>query len=146
QIVPQAGPRMTHPSETPEPRSSTSSGSASVPRIGLIGVNGYGRTHVRALAELAGEGKAAPAAYTDVAPNAAQVITEAFGRELPGYRSYVEMLAQENLDIVVISTPIHLHAEMIEQAFAHGVSVLVEKPPVVTIQDVHRLLDLQESR
>ena len=56
------------------------------------------------------------------------------------------MLADEDLDMVVLATPIPLHAEMIELAFAAGVSVLVEKPPVVTVQDIDRLLRLQEAR
>ena len=46
---------------------------------------------------------------------------------------------------MVLGTPIPLHAQMIDEAFAAGASVLVEKPPVVTVQDLDRLLARQGS-
>lgn len=119
---------------------------SAVPRIGLIGVNGYGRTHVRGTALLEQDGRAELAAYADVSPDAGQVIAETFGRTVPGYGSALELLEQAGIDIAVISTPIHLHAQMIEQALTHGASVLVEKPPVVTVQDFDRLRSLQQQK
>lgn len=50
---------------------------------------------------------------------------------LPGvhvYQNYREMFEQENLDIVVIATPIFLHSEMIQDSIAHGLAIFVEKP------------------
>lgn len=119
---------------------------AATPRIGLIGVNGYGRTHVRGTALLEQEGRAELAAYADVSPDAGQVVAETFGRTVPGYDSALTLLQQAKVDIAVISTPIHLHAQMIEQALTHGASVLVEKPPVVTVQDHDRLLALLQQQ
>lgn len=116
------------------------------PRIGLIGVNGYGRTHVHGTASLEQGGRAELAAYADVSPDAGQIVADAFGRDVPGYGSALELLQQAKVDIAVISTPIHLHAQMIEQALTHGVSVLVEKPPVVTVQDFERLHELLQDK
>ncbi|WP_020580371.1 Gfo/Idh/MocA family protein [Actinopolymorpha alba] len=119
---------------------------AASPRVGLAGVNGYGRNHLRNAVRLDGEGLLRLVAYADVAPDAAGTVAALCPHPLPGYASFERLLADEALDIAVLGTPIPLHAEMIDQAFAHDVSVLVEKPPVVTVQDLDRLLQAQEGR
>ncbi|MGH3486990.1 MAG: Gfo/Idh/MocA family protein, partial [Actinopolymorphaceae bacterium] len=115
------------------------------PRVGLVGVNGYGRTHLRAAAGLHRERHLDFVAYSDVAANAPDAVAEACSHRVAGFASYRQMLAEVPLDIVILATPIPLHAAMIERAFAAGVSVLVEKPPVVTIQDLDRLVALQRD-
>ncbi|GAA4990871.1 Gfo/Idh/MocA family protein [Actinopolymorpha pittospori] len=116
-----------------------------LPRVGLVGVNGYGRTHLRNAARLHDEGRLRLLAYADVAPTAAAAVAEHCAEPPRAYPGLGAMLDAEALDVAVLGTPIPLHAEMIEQAFGHGVSVLVEKPPVVTVQDVDRLLGRQEN-
>lgn len=116
-----------------------------MPRIGLIGVTGYGRTHLRAAVELERQGRAELVAYADVTPDAPAAVEAEHGGSVRGYQSYLQMFGDERLDIAVVSTPIQMHAEMIEQALSHGLHVLVEKPPVVTVQDFDRLLALQRA-
>ncbi|SDT11507.1 Gfo/Idh/MocA family protein [Actinopolymorpha singaporensis] len=121
------------------------------PRVGLVGVNGYGRTHLRNAARLQEQGLLRLVGYADVAPDAAAVVAEhlaarAYDGPPPhGHRTLTDLLATDRPDIVVLGTPIPLHAQMIEEAFTAGASVLVEKPPVVTVQDMDRLLALQDS-
>ncbi|MEQ4204825.1 Gfo/Idh/MocA family oxidoreductase [Actinopolymorpha sp. B9G3] len=117
-----------------------------LPRVGLVGVNGYGRTHLRAAAQLHLDRRLDFVAYADIAPGAAEAVAESCSHHPMGYPSLAAMLAGEPLDIAILATPIPLHAEMIEQTFAAGVSVLVEKPPVVTIQDLDRLVEVQRGR
>jgi predicted dehydrogenase len=117
-----------------------------LPRIGLVGVDGYGRTHLRAAAGLHRERRADLVAYSDIAPGAGDAVAEFCRHRVAGFPTYARMLAEVPLDIVVVATPIPLHAEMVEQGFTAGVSVLVEKPPVVTIQDFDRLVELQRDR
>ncbi len=117
-----------------------------VPRVGLVGVNGYGRTHLRNAARLQAEGRLRLVAYADVAPTAAGAVAKACPYPVRGHPSFEELLAAEDLDVAVLATPIPLHATMIRLAFEHGVPVLVEKPPVVTIQDLDALLRLGDDR
>ncbi len=49
---------------------------AAIPSVGLVGVNGYGRTHLRDAARLQQEGVLRVAGYADVAPDAAAVVAE----------------------------------------------------------------------
>ena len=50
------------------------------------------------------------------------------------------MIAAERLDVVVISTPMHTHLPLAEQALATGAHVLLEKPPTPTLDEFHRLV------
>ena len=47
------------------------------------------------------------------------------------HRDFREMLEKENLDIVVITTPVFLHKMMIESAMKHNLHIFVEKPLVM---------------
>jgi predicted dehydrogenase len=44
------------------------------------------------------------------------------------YRRYQELLSAKNIDIVIIATPEHWHAQMVLDALAAGKDVYVEKP------------------
>jgi len=57
------------------------------------------------------------------------------------YSDYEEMLTQEDLDIVSICTPNHLHAEEGILAAQAGKHMLIEKPAAITLQSLHALED-----
>ena len=105
-----------------------------IPRIGVASVHGHGASHVSAARALEREGRAVLAAVAD---------HRAPGPELggvPAYHEASEMIAAEQLDIVVISTPMHTHLPLAEQAMAAGAHVLLEKPPTPTLDEFHRLV------
>lgn len=56
------------------------------------------------------------------------------------YTDYREMLAKEDLDIVIVSTPHRFHAEMALAALKNGCHVLVEKPMCVTVGECEQLV------
>lgn len=60
--------------------------------------------------------------------------------EVHVYQNYVEMLERENLDIVVITTPIFLHKEMIEESIAQGLAIFVEKPLALDSRECRSIL------
>lgn len=115
------------------------------PRVGLIGVGGFARTHLSNAARLDSEGMIDLVAYADPTPGAPDSVAEHCTVPLTQHRDHRSMLAEERLDIAVISTPIPLHGPMMADAFSAGVHVLVEKPPVVTIQDLDMALDRQRA-
>ena len=105
-----------------------------IPRIGVASVHGHGASHVSAARELEREGRAVLAAVAD---------HRAPGPELggvPAYHEASEMIASERLDVIVISTPMHTHLPLAEQALAAGAHVLLEKPPTPTLDEFHRLV------
>lgn len=62
----------------------------------------------------------------------------------PAYESYEEMLADDRVDVVHLTTPNHLHHPQAKQALAAGKHVVCEKPLAVTSEQSSELVDLAE--
>ena len=56
------------------------------------------------------------------------------------YDNYHKLLADKSLDIVVVATPDHWHAQMVIDAVEAGKDVYVEKPMAHTIEDADRVV------
>ncbi|MDH7569096.1 MAG: Gfo/Idh/MocA family oxidoreductase [Armatimonadota bacterium] len=115
-------------------------------RTGVIGIGGFGRTHVRALRRMEEEGLAQlvaaaqppmPEVEADIA-----ALREQGVRVWPHWR---DMLAGEELEAVTIAAPVPLHAEMTSGALAAGAHVLLEKPPVPSVAALEALAAQAES-
>jgi predicted dehydrogenase len=61
--------------------------------------------------------------------------------EIALYDDYMKMLQGEKLDLVLIASPPHLHAAMIDAALDAGLSVFVEKPFTIGAAEALRLAD-----
>lgn len=57
------------------------------------------------------------------------------------YRSTSEMFARETLDIVTVALDNASTADAVEQAAAHGVHVMSEKPMAATLEQAQRMVD-----
>jgi predicted dehydrogenase len=62
------------------------------------------------------------------------------------YADYDRMLAEEQLDALVISTPSKLHAAMVDKALQRGLHVFCEKPFVLDVADGERLVETAQSK
>lgn len=79
-------------------------------------------------------------AVCDVVPDATARYVAAWG-EAARYTDYRELLARENLDLLSIATPDHLHADIFVDACAAGVKGIVcEKPIATTLADADRMI------
>lgn len=94
-------------------------------KFGLIGVGRFGKHYMRLLQELEGVSLAATA-------NKTQGNAEA-------------VLADPNIDCVVIATPASTHFGYIKNALQNGKHVLVEKPMVLSAQDAETVRDLVKT-
>ena len=84
-------------------------------------------------------------ALADINLENAQAFQEKWGGDAL-YADYHEMLAQENLDIVSISTWPHLHAEMVIACAEGGVvAIHCEKPMATTFGAAKRMVDVCED-
>src|ERR1035441_1342754 len=61
------------------------------------------------------------------------------------YRNYKEMLADKNIDAVLIATPEHWHAQMVLDALAAGKDVYVEKPLCRTPEEGVALVEAEKK-
>ena len=55
------------------------------------------------------------------------------------YTDYEEMLEKEKPDVLHICTPHYLHVPMAVRAFGQGIHVFMEKPPVISAEQLETL-------
>ncbi len=63
----------------------------------------------------------------------------------PIYNTPDELFAVEQPDIVIVSTPIHLHAEQAIYAFEHGCHVVLEKPISATVESARQIMAARDK-
>lgn len=102
-------------------------------RVGVVGIGFIGTAHVEALRRL---GYIDVVAVADAGGGAAKAETLYVEH---GYDDYREMIQKENLDAVHICTPNHTHFEMAMYAMEHGLSVMLEKPFTMTVEEAEKL-------
>ena len=72
-----------------------------------------------------------------------KIIISGLKKYLPNvniYQNYEEMLEKEDLDIVVVTTPVFLHKKMIEDSMKHNLNIFVEKPMAIGGNDCRLIL------
>lgn len=62
------------------------------------------------------------------------------------YRSYEELLADDSIELIIVSTPAHLHFEHGKMALEHGKHVVIEKPFAATYDEAVALQKLAEEK
>jgi predicted dehydrogenase len=110
------------------------------PRSGIVGAGFIGTVHARAV-RAAGGVLAAVAAH-DAAAGAAAA------RRLSAERSASsaeELVEADDVDVVHVCTPNHLHAPLAERAIAAGKHVICEKPLTTGVDSSRRLAALAAS-
>jgi len=112
-------------------------------KVGLIGINGFGRVHVENVLKLAAKGMVKCVAFADIKVDRQdEQYQQLIALGAKHYTDYNEMLDNhKELDFVTIATPIHLHKPMAIDALNKGFNVFLEKPPAVTIQDIDEIIE-----
>lgn len=109
------------------------------PRIAVVGTGGWGKNHVRVLSELG-----ALTALCDLDADRVRSYSERY--HIPGYASFDELLAREQLDGVVICTPTATHVDLAARGLAQGLAVFVEKPLAHRVQEASGLVEEAEAK
>ena len=114
-------------------------------RIAIVGMGGFAGSHHAAIARLEEKGHAKLICTCD--PNAAgfpgeQLTWRFAARAVQVFPDYQSMLqaCHQNLDMVVVPTPIQLHAEMHAAATSYGLPVYLEKPPTLDYVELERMI------
>jgi predicted dehydrogenase len=105
-------------------------------RAGVVGTGFIGAVHVEALRRLGVE----VAGVVGSSPARARAKGLA-----PVIGSYKELLADEAVDVVHLTTPNHLHHPQVKQALEAGKHVVCEKPLAVTSEQSAELVELAEE-
>jgi UDP-N-acetylglucosamine 3-dehydrogenase len=107
--------------------------------IGVIGVGGWGKNHVRALNELN-----ALKCICDVDQIRANELAKKYN--INNYTSLEDMLNNERLDGIILSTPTVTHFELAKRILEKCIPLLIEKPFTSTINEGKELIKLAEKR
>lgn len=109
-------------------------------QVGIIGAGHFGAEHARALRNVS-NARLVAACRNDREALAA-FTTEFGGKAFVDWR---DLLADPNVDAVVISLPHHLHAEVAIAAAEAGKHIMIEKPLAPTVSDCLRILQAAEK-
>ena len=116
-------------------------------RIGLVGCGGIvQQAHLPALGILTQMGLVQISALADPILSNLSTIGNQIG--LPTerhYTDYRQMLSSEDLDLVVIATPHHLHAQQTIESLSAQIAVISEKPMATNLDDADRILDIAKK-
>ena len=109
-------------------------------RVGQVGLGYWGRNLARVFDDEA-----------DLAwlCDASETLREEFGRRYPNARmtgDFAEMIAADDLDAVVIATPVPTHFPLARAALEAGKHVFVEKPPAMRVAEMEELIGIAEAR
>ena len=99
--------------------------------IGLLGAGRIGQVHARTLMTLPG---AKTAAVSDFLPKAAEALASQSGAVA---MSTDDIIADPQIDAVVIGTPTTTHYDIIHQAAAAGKAIFCEKPIDLSVDRIH---------
>lgn len=121
-------------------------------KVGLIGLGGQGRAHAKALMN-AQKSESYPcclSAVCDIRPEQFKTVSVDFNikesksnigfGDYPCYTDYKEMLAKEQLDMVIIAVPTYLHREISVNCLKAGVHVLCEKPMAMNVAECDEMI------
>jgi predicted dehydrogenase len=106
-------------------------------RGAIIGSGGRGRLLTGAFKELGVE----MAAVCDVYARNREAGLQVASTGAKGYDNYRRMLEDKSIDVVVIATPDHWHAQMTIDAVEAGKDVYLEKPLAHTIDEGFRIIE-----
>lgn len=113
------------------------SGTGRMLKAGIIGAGRMGITHMALIGSH-------PQIQITAVTEDSSMVSGSLQRYRPDIRLYGEyrkMLAQEDLDLVLICTPPGLHTEMIDACLDRQLSVFVEKPFTLTFPEARRMLE-----
>ncbi|MCO7189209.1 MULTISPECIES: Gfo/Idh/MocA family oxidoreductase [unclassified Pseudoalteromonas] len=118
-------------------------------RVGFIGVGQRGYGHVKRMSHIDGaEIVALCDTHDAVLQRSANYLAERGAKAPALYQgsefAYREMLARDDIDIVIISTPWRWHAPMAVDTMESGKHAFVEVPLALTVEEMWQLVDTAE--
>ena len=102
--------------------------------IGIIGLGAFAEYHIRAIEQLQG---LEITAVSRRDKEALDLCCRQYG--FTGYTDYRDLLDDKGIDAVLISTPHHMHTEIVEAAASMGKHILLEKPLAENPEGVARI-------
>ncbi|BDD02026.1 Gfo/Idh/MocA family oxidoreductase [Persicobacter psychrovividus] len=125
-----------------------STGKNSMVKIAIVGTGSRGKFLLNFLLSIQKENPFEITALCDnYTPNLTSGLKQCTeqGVDPATYSDFRKMIAEHELDGVVITTPLHTHAEIAVYAMKAGIHVMCEKAMARTLEDTKQMLDVQQA-
>jgi predicted dehydrogenase len=109
-------------------------------KVAIVGCGNISRRHAEAYADT---GRTNLVGTADIVVTKAEAMAEKFG-SVP-YAGVTELLAAQDPDLVSVTTPPGSHAEIAIEILAAGKSVLLEKPPVLSLAEMDAVAEAERA-
>ncbi|QNE16894.1 Gfo/Idh/MocA family oxidoreductase [Kribbella qitaiheensis] len=109
-------------------------------KVAIVGCGNISRRHAEGYAST---GRTTLVGVADIVEAKAQALAEKFGST--PYGDVAELLAAQDPDLVSVATPPGSHAEIAIAVLAAGKSVLLEKPPVLSLAEMDAVAAAERS-
>lgn len=106
-------------------------------KVAIAGCGNIGKRHV---AVFDANPNTEIVALCDLDVDKAATLNSLYGGTYQIHQNYDELLAGQDLDLVSVCTPHHLHKDMTISAIDHGNHVLVEKPMALNVEDARQMI------
>ena len=113
-------------------------------QVAMIGISGYGESYLNALFNPPDDVSFKIVGMVDPRPQRSRFLPQIESAGIPVFPELHELYRFERPDLVMMATPIHLHAPHTCVALSKGSSVLCEKPAGATIDDARSMLHAEE--
>ncbi len=114
--------------------------------VAVVAIGGYGSGYVRTLLKPAYQRRAKIVAAVDPAPERCADLAVLKKMKVPIYPTLDAFWGKAKVapDLVIIASPIHLHAAQMIAALEHGSNVLCEKPMCATVEEASALREARD--
>jgi predicted dehydrogenase len=109
-------------------------------KVAVVGCGNISSRHVEGYANT---GRTSLVGVTDIVAAKAQALAEKY--DTTPYGDLAELLAEAEPDLVSVSTPPGSHAEIAIEILAAGKSVLLEKPPVLSLAEMDAVAEAEQA-
>jgi predicted dehydrogenase len=114
-------------------------------KVALAGIAGYGDSYLQALLNDQRAQGTKLVGVVDSAPQRCQRLDDLRRRGVTPHPTMQSLFDSATVELMMIATPIHLHAPQTCFALARGASVLCEKPLATTLEDALRMVDCERT-
>src|SRR5437764_3027204 len=117
----------------------------SVVKVALAGISGYGDLYLESLLHDPRGSAVQLVGVIDPMPQRCRRLAELHERKIPIFPNLQTLFPRFQVDLMMIVTPIHVHAPQTCFALQRGANVLCEKPLAGTMHDAMKMLEASRA-
>lgn len=111
----------------------------------MVGVGGYGEVYLNELMNAERAKKFQLVGAVDPYADRSEYKEQLVKRGIPIYNSLEEFYRENEVELAIVSTPIHVHANQSIYCMQHGSHVLCEKPICATLEDANAMIETEKA-